>query len=71
MLHLGLIFILGGGQMVWLAFRRRKLPGPDVWGKTDHNEPLSIMRCVIYTVFGLAITALGLNYVIRYWQKPD
>ena len=67
MVLVGIIFIVGGGQMVLHVFRRRKLSGPDVWGKTDHTEPLSIMGCVIYTVFGLVLIALGLNYVIRYW----
>jgi hypothetical protein len=66
MVLLGIIFVFGGGQLVWHAFRRRKLSGPDVWGKTDHNEPLSIMGCIIYVVFGLTVIALGLNYVIRY-----
>ncbi len=68
MVLLGMLFIFGGGQIVLSAFRRRKLAGPDVWGKTDHNQPLSILGCVAYAIFGLAIAALGLNYVIRYWR---
>jgi len=67
MVLIGIICIVGGGQLVLHAFRRRKLPGPDVWGKTDHSEPLSIMGCVMYTVFGLVVIALGLSFVIKDW----
>ena len=68
MVFLGIIFILGGGQMLKSAFQRQKITGIDIWGKTDHSEPLSVMGIIMYVTFGLAGIGLGLNYVIRYWN---
>jgi hypothetical protein len=66
MVLLGFMFVLGGYTMVNKAFHRQKIKGPDIVGKTDFNEPLSILGCIIYVVFGVVGIVLGLHYIIRY-----
>ncbi len=62
---LGIALILGGGQFVINAFRRRKITSRDLWGKADDNKPLTVRESIAYSLLGLGLIALGLNYVIR------
>jgi hypothetical protein len=69
MIFLGeLLVILGGCQFVLSGLKRRRLVGLGARGKTDSGEPLSTRECAGYIIVGLAMVALGLNYVIRHWR---
>jgi ABC-type Fe3+-siderophore transport system permease subunit len=60
----GAVFIFAGCGLILRALQRRKLASPDVWGKTDRNEPLSILGCVIYLLIGLYGVVFGLNFFV-------
>ena len=61
----GIVIILAGCQFVLSAVRRRKPASRDLWRKTDLSQPLAVRQCIAYSILGLALIALGLNYVIR------